>query len=680
MFQHLLVAAGLWWCAAAAAAPAPVPAPAMGGKGPVETISDKIEEKKSQEELERDARLKEIDDANRQKTARVVVLPWENEEFWRSENLRRNISIRIARPDAKFYPDIDLYQAGRKERDKSLRPVDQRAIVPDSAIEEVNAVVSDVSTIPYTALSEQDWALKAHELRELSDKFWFVDRPDLREPLFQLYVQTGRAAENSNQGSPPFYEFIGSSPVNYYWYLAGTMAWETPELLSKLNDQELNASIANYRTMLETGQIPMLKLDFTLTESDDDWSAAAFASDYKVYLNGVEKTITSDKGLLEWPPGRVDVYLKRADGHSLSDRIELDKFDEKVYFIRGVARKKMGLNFRDQLMNHPNECMPPVDGDVLNYLAIYQRLHSKAEIYIAIPVGGSTASNKIGLWRWDRVIGALVRVDDNTGGFPVRFAALTGVGLTFSGATYSPPTEAELEERAAQAAPGDSVTAGTVDSLLGVPKPTVLALPWNFQLRGHYGRLLVLTGMQYSLRLAAQEGYEDNKWRDEFQAWNPKEGPGNSRYDVTNCAAGSGGVPTGGTAPTSATGTGTTTTGAIAAPTCSTVLKERTWQRLQYAGIGVVLGRSAPIGFGYRGYLRFGWTNVPHAVDLTAHLGVTSNPFLKNPDGRVNPLVDLDFWGGTAIGFGDSVFIQPGRKIGPPVPLFGLVGSAGLTF
>ena len=84
--------------------------------------------------------------------------------------------------------------------------------------------------------------------------------------------------------------------------------------------------VNNYRTMLETGQIPLLKLDFTL-ESENQFDPTKFADQYTVYFNGVEKTITSEKGLEERPPGRQDVYLKRDDGHSLSDRIELDKFD-----------------------------------------------------------------------------------------------------------------------------------------------------------------------------------------------------------------------------------------------------------------------------------------------------------------------------------------------------------------
>ncbi len=667
MWNWLVLGAGLLMGNATAApvappAASPDPAPMAGGKGPVETVSEKIEEKKSEAELKRIARQAEIDAANKEKAARVVVLPWNNEDFWENMNLRRNISIRIARPDARFYPDIDLYQAGRKETDKSVRAIDQRGIVPDSAINELDDAIREVEPIPYNAMGEQDWALKANELRDLAEKVWFVDRPELREPLFLLYVQTGRAAENSNSGSPPFFEYIGGLPVNYYWFLAGSMAWETPELLSKLTDMELNASVNNYRTMLETGQIPLLKLDFTL-DSEDEFDPTRFADQYTVYFNGVEKTITDTKGLEERPPGRQDVYLKRDDGHSLSDRIELDKFSEKVYFVRGVARKKMGLSFRDQLLEHPNECVPPVDGDVLNYLAIYQRLHPRAEIYIAIALGGSTASNKILLWRWEAENGWLVRVEDNTGGFPVRFAAIAGVGITFSNATYAKPTEEELEGLPGTSgeAPDPAAVASQFDDVALAPS----GFPINVQLRGHYGRLLMLVGQQFSLNLAG------GAWADRFQTWNKSDGP-NTHFEVTNCH-----VQPGAAAPATG-GTGTATSPPT---TCESVaFKERTWQRLNYMGLGAVLGRNASIGFGYRGYLRAGWYNVPHQVDLTAHLGVAASPLVKNPDGRVNPVLDLDFWGGTGIPFRDSLFVDANKKLGTPTVIFGAQVLAGLTF
>ncbi len=336
-----------------------------------------------------------------------------------------------------------------------------------------------------------------------------------------------------------------------------------------------------------------------------------------------------------------------------------------MYFVRGVARKKMGLDFQAQLLENPNDCMPRIDGDVVNYLAIYQKLHPLAQIYIAIPYAGSTASNKIMLWRWDPAIPGLIRVEDNTGGFPIRFALLGGTGVTFSSLKYTAPTEEQLTQQATSAAAAGSTPdffalAGLADGI----SPNAEGIPFNVQLRGHYGRLLIPVGLQYSLGVNKdEEGYGDTKYRDSFQAWNKAE-EGYEHYNMLDCSP----VDTG-------TGTGVTTE-----VVCSSVLRARTFQRLAYTGVGVVLGRKASIGYGYRGWIRTGWYNAPHAVDLTGHLGLAANPFLKKPDGRANPVLDLDFWGGGMIPFRDSVYINGDNKQGPFIPIFGLQVLAGSTF
>jgi hypothetical protein len=306
--------------------------------------------------------------------------------------------MRIARPDANFYPEVDLYQAGRKEPDDTVRAPDQRGTVPNDAIAKVLAAVDQVSKIPWNGMSETDWGLKATELRQVADQIWFVDRPELREPLFKLYVQVGRAAENQGSGAPPFYDLIGGRTVNYYWYKAGAMAHTEPALLSKLTDQDLYASVDYYKQLLDSKQIKPMTLGF---EEGGQWDAKAFAGDYQVYIDGVEVLIDNKDSLYNVAPGKVDIFMKRADGsNSLSDAIDLTKLDNKIYFLRDVARKKMGIDFIDQLMEHPNECTPELDGDIMTYLAIYAKLQPEAEIYVAVPEAGNP--NRILIWRWDR--------------------------------------------------------------------------------------------------------------------------------------------------------------------------------------------------------------------------------------------------------------------------------------
>ena len=435
MFKWIVLSLGLATSAHAAEAPALAPPETPAHAGPLDDLKAEQEAKQAEKDAAAEARLAELEKARAAKTARVVVLKWKGSEAgYDNENVQRNVRTRIARPDANFISEIDLYQAGRKEPDRTVRPFEQRAAVPDDMIPHINTTVADIETVPWDAMSEADWGITANNLRDLARSVWFVDRPELREPLFNLYVQIGRAAENQNYSAPPFYENIGGQAVNYYWFLAGALAYEDGELLSTLSSQDLFGAIDYYRSSIASGQIPQMTLAF---EMEDQWDPKEFASEYEVYINGLPQLISDPDSLLKVPPGRVDVYLKRSDGHSISDSIELDKLDDKIYFVRDVARKKMGIDFIDQLMENPNLCNPEVDGDILTYLAIYAKLHPDAEIYIAVAEAGN--ANKMLIWKYDRPTATIQKILDPTGGFPVRFAAFMGTGITFNGATVSDP-------------------------------------------------------------------------------------------------------------------------------------------------------------------------------------------------------------------------------------------------
>jgi hypothetical protein len=312
-----------------------------GGKDPIETIEDEIEESKSEEQLKRENAQKRFDEEQKARLARVVVLQWGGTDTdYTNEALQRNIKNRIARPDAKFFPDVDMYNPGRVEPDLTVRPVDQRASPPTENIAPVLALVEDTAAIPYNGMREQDWNVRADELRKLSEKLWFIDRPELREPIFLLYSQIGKAAENANQGTPPYYEFIDGKAVNYYWYLAGAMAQREPSLLAKISDQELYQNIENYKDRLDSGEFKPLGMSFDL---NNEFDARVFAGEYELYINGIQEELTNPKGLYEVPLGISDVYLKRLDGgYSLSARFERQSVDKGFEFPRQDAQKRMG--------------------------------------------------------------------------------------------------------------------------------------------------------------------------------------------------------------------------------------------------------------------------------------------------------------------------------------------------
>jgi hypothetical protein len=638
------------------------------GKGPAETIEEKLEEK-SDEQKAREERLRQIEDASRDREARVVVLQWRGTDTdYTNESLKRNIKARIARPNALFYPDIDLYQEGRTEPDKTTRPEDQRAIVPDSVLPQIMSEVESIAAIPFDAITEQEWGIRANELLSLTDEIWFIDRQELREPLFMLYAQIGRAAENSNQGAPPFFANVDGQAVNYYWYLAGTLAFADPSLLSKLTTQDLYVPIDNYRNMLDSGVFRQMTFGFGL--SDREFDPKAFGSDFEVYVNGVSQLVTDVNGLLQVPLGRTDVYLKRADGHSLSAREERQTLPENYTLLLQIAQTRMGIDFIEQLMANPSECTPLLSGDIVNYLSVYAKLHPRSDVYIAVPRYGSTSPGRIFLWRWDRERAQLFLVQDNTGGFPVRFAALLGAGISFNSATLQYPDDEQLQNAVQEPPPpGQQLdVASTIDGALPIPQFTPEGLPIFYQLRGHYNRVFMGAGLQYKVNLMG----EDNKFRDYFQT-KTRDGQYAIKFADPDTGTGTG-------------GTTATPTGTADEQVPQVVFRELALQRLVYGTIGVMLGRDAGVGFGPRGYLRYGWYNAPHAVDLTLHLGVSSKAPGSSKDearsGRVRALLDLDFFGGMLLPFRDSFFLRDEgfMVVGKPIPTFGFTAGAGLTF
>ncbi len=575
--------------------------------------------KKEAEDKAREERLKALESAQSQVSARVVVLSWPGAPSVNYDHagLRQNIASRIARPDAIYSPDMDLYQVGRRHPNRALSAAEQPGTVPDENIGIIMDVVRDIENVPWNGMSESDWGITANNMVVLVERLWFIDRPELRESLFLLYVQIGRAAENMNNPVAPFYQMQSGQLTNYYWYLAGAMAYEEPALLGKLTHPDLASTIEYYKGMLDRKEIEFMTLSF---EQGGVWDARKFAGEYQVFINGREVVITDPNSLHKVPPGRVDIFLKRADGgFSISDRVQLDKLEGKVYFVRDVARKRMGIDLIDQLMKHPNECTPRVEGDILTDLAIYAMLHKGAEVYVAVPVAGDPT--KVQIWRWNREAKTLTKVLDNTGGYPIRFAVLGGAGMQFSGLAAGEPNCTP------------NPIPGEPDICTPAPPQLVPAgIPFHAQLRAHYGRLMVLFGGEFSPAIS------EGGFIDEYQVA--------SGHNVVG-------------------------------PQGEDVLKERQWNYLLYTGVGVMFMKKAAQGFGPRAYVRFGGYNVPHTFDLTAHGGLTFTPPGKEDQEdkptRIKFLLDADGYIGMQIPYGRSIYDSP-------LLTFGLSVGAGLTF
>ncbi len=618
----------------------------------------KSKEERAAEEEEADA---EEEARRKEKVARVVVLKWEGTSAgYRNEAIIRNTRSAIARPDADFFPEVDLYQAGRKVKDRTVIPVQQPAKVPDSSVPGVIATATQTLAISYDRLTPADWGLRSQDLRALAEQIWFVDRPELREPLFMLYVAIGYAAENANNPLPPFFESLGGNhPVNYYYYLAALLAYQEPALMSKIPAAEVAGSVSYYLKQVQQGAYPSFKLDFEL---EDMFDPKVFPQNYEVLLNGLPVSL-DDNAQLDGYLGRTDIYLKRVDnGHGMSERLETVKFDENVYFVRETARKKMGVDFIQQLFLYKNECIAEVDGDILAYLAIYQKLHPKAEIYIAVAEKGNP--NKTYIWRYVRDSGQL-RLKSNGGdGFPVRFGLVLSTGAMFNGASASFDTDLSDEDTL-------DMSRGLEDRFDGALENAFL--PFNFELRAHYNRLMVSLGWEFGLNTRNGmdwiERYYLPKHQTEYKPYavscgvkdpdsplsigEDMECPDDELYHVTH------------------------------------------WNRHVYLGVGGVFGRDAGIGFGPRLQWRNGYTNLPHAWQSTLHAGYALQPGKRT--GRVRAIIDGDLRGGVSvaapnsiqrnIAAGDMNFdgkLNDGEKRdngeGVVMPVFGLTLGVGFTF
>ncbi len=619
-----------------------------------EKSKKKSKEEKSEEQKKADA---EEERKRKEKLARVIVLKWEGTSTdYTNDTVIRNVRSRISRPDAMFFPEVDVYQNGRKVKDRTVIPAMQPAKVPDANIPMVIQAANRTLATPWNGMEPAMWGLRSQELRDTAELIWFIDRVELREPLFLLYVAIGYAAENANNPIPPYYEAVGPKPVNYYWYLAALLALQEPALMSKVGNSEIGASIGYYLTQLQQGAYPSFKLDY---EFEDRFEPTVFNKNYEIRINGLPTPLDNNAQMPGYL-GRTDVYLKRKDsGHSLTERLEVVKLDEKIYFIREHARKRMGVDFIDQLFLHKNECIAEVDGDILNYLAIYQKMHPQAEIYVAVPEKG--IANRVWIWRYVRDAAHLRMVAGAGDGFPVRFAFVFSPGVMFNGGAVNVDDDVADEDSI-------SPTGSAVESRFDKTLKNAF-IPFNFEWRAHYNRLMVDMGVEFGLNTAKNSNWMERYYIPKHQnadgirptAVDCKRTDYDKYGDIMYSLEDKGEDP------------------------CQNreQFHMTHWNRYTYLGLGVVLGRDAGIGFGPRFSWRNGWTNLPHAWQSTMHFGWAIQPPIGDFGKRFRPLVDADLRGGISMALRNGVQREIARysnKEAVVMPVFGLSLGLGFTF
>jgi hypothetical protein len=622
-------------------------------------IEKQVESELTEDEAEIQRRLAALEAKQRARKARVLVLPWpDSSTTFRNQILQANVRNRIGRAGAKFYPSLDMYQEGRRLRmqnGRAVPPLDQPGYVPDERLAEIRKQVTALSK---SVRGFDDTATAARLLR-LVNEVWFVDGPETREVLFDIYLAIGRAVFNPANQTPPYFRMVGGDFANYYLYLAAAMVWEERQLglavlESRLPNNDVGAQVLEYVARIEDGIHPPIPVSFT---DGGLFNARKFTRDYKVLINGLEHFV-DDTGIVMVPRGRIDISLERSDGFSMSESVEVVRLDEKIYFAIEVAKQKMGYDLLNRLMEYPEECVPALPDATRATLATFQALHPRDEIYLVIPKLGSVYD--VYIWRWEPETGQLRLWLDVNRGFPVRFALLAGGGVIFNGATINQSALDSLTDlNPSEVQQGINPQLDTAQGLIQLQAASI---PIDFQFRGHFNRLMFGMGVQFGKNITPDQ---NGNWVEKYQV-------GDDNYVVD--------VP-----PAEDTG------GDLVDPDPPQFRQQfnrKEWNRLVYAQLGVFLLKNAGFGLGPRGFLRFGWTNLPHAWDLSAHIGFTEDPSFgkKEIKGRVVPLIDLDVFAGVILPFGQTLLERQVPNSDPPefrptpLPNLGFTLNTGFTF
>jgi hypothetical protein len=399
------------------------------------------------------------------------------------------------------------------------------------------------------------------------------------------------------------------------------MAKEDPSLMGKLSDQELHGYISQYLDQLNGGGFPSMDLDFEL---ENHFDQKEFSGEYTVFLNGLE-VLPDRRGQVRVPLGRTDIFLQAADGgFGLSERLVVDKLADKAFFVRDVARKSMGIDFIDRLMENPNECSPELEERMHIYLSIYSKLHPDEDVYVAVPEEGKMS--KLRIWRFDRQGSTLQLVGGGDGGFPVRFGAVAAFGSQFN---------MWMVEFDPTITGNDVLGMGDTFSEKGGATIGGKHIPVNFELRMHYNRWMLAFGAELGVHLG-------DGWVERY--------PGTNGQEIVARDKDSG----------------------------EETYQTRDFNVFNYVSLGVLLGKDAGIGFGPRAAIRFGKMDMPRAGQVTLHGGWTQPMPGVTADGRVRPFIDADFRAGLILPLTGSLQLEADGATSQPT--FGMTAGVGTTF
>ena len=263
------------------------------------------------------------------------------------------------------------------------------------------------------------------------------------------------------------------------------MAYQEPALLGRLTDPDQSASVQYLYTQIQGGYFSPLKLDFT---EDNEFDLEAFNENYVVHLNGLPVDL-DPRGQIDIFPGVTDIYLYRNDsGHGLSERLETIKLEEKILFCAGRGAQKDGRDLQRPAVLSPKRVYSRSRWRHSELFGDLPKFHSKAEVFIAVPENGNP--NKVWIWRYDPKAAQLIQVGGALTVFPFDSWAYFSTGLVYNGASLSYDNEVT----------GDGATSVLLEGVNGqvLVSANLESGAWvfDFELRGHYNRLMINMGFE----------------------------------------------------------------------------------------------------------------------------------------------------------------------------------------
>lgn len=321
---------------------------------------------------------------------RVVVIPRGNIDHT-TTRLQRRIRRLLDASELAFFPAVDLYQKGRLGPHWEAEPDGPPAVtVPEDAAVRVEGALTELRAGSEEGRTPEDWAERGAAVLALEQELWFLDRPELRAPLFDVYAEAARCALHAGEAWPPDVRAPAQS--------AAALAADTPALLGRVLDPDARAAIA----AAVEAPVPGCILDFSTNGTFDP---EGYTRSYTTRVNGIEVAIADPGGRLALPQGRADVLLARFDplsptgmGPSLSwrDR-DVCHDSEHALSVFWVAGARLGQDLAFHLREDPSA--PLATGDIVGSLWIYEQLYPAERVVIALPVDRETSRQRVLLWQ-----------------------------------------------------------------------------------------------------------------------------------------------------------------------------------------------------------------------------------------------------------------------------------------